>query len=48
MMNIDRAKDMLDEIAEGLPIEFYNELNGGILLIPESKLSPYEIGRAHV
>lgn len=32
---------MLDEIAEGLPIEFYNELNGGILLIPESKLSPY-------
>ncbi|WP_246208630.1 metallopeptidase family protein [Anaerotalea alkaliphila] len=30
---------MLDEIAEGFPGELYKELNGGILLLPEEKLS---------
>ena len=28
-------------LAEELPQEFYRELNGGILLLPESKRSPY-------
>lgn len=41
MITIDDAQQMLDEIAEELPPEFYKELNGGILLLPESKVSPY-------
>ena len=39
MVTIEEAQDMLDEIAESLPMEFYKELNGGILLIPESRMS---------
>jgi hypothetical protein len=41
MVTIDEAQAMLDEIAESLPQEFYKELNGGILLLPEVKFSPY-------
>ncbi|MEA4922227.1 MAG: metallopeptidase family protein [Eubacteriaceae bacterium] len=41
MVTIDEAQVMLDDIAESIPIEFYNGLNGGILLLPEAKLSPY-------
>ena len=31
---------MLDKIACELPEEFYKDLNGGILLLPQEKLSP--------
>lgn len=41
MISIDEVQDILDELAEELPKEFYNELNGGILLLPEEKPSPY-------
>ena len=41
MINIDEMQDMLDELAEELPQEFYNELNGGILLLPETRVSYY-------
>jgi hypothetical protein len=41
MVTIDEAQGMLDEIAESLPQEFYKELNGGILLLPDVKFSPY-------
>jgi hypothetical protein len=41
MITIDDAQIMLDEIAEELPTEFYNELNGGILLLPNVKYSEY-------
>lgn len=41
MITIDEAQEMLDEIAEGLPQEFYKELNGGILLLPDVKVSEY-------
>jgi hypothetical protein len=41
MMNIDDMQDILDELAEELPPIFYKELNGGILLLPEEKLSRY-------
>lgn len=41
MVTIDEAQGMLDEIAEGLPQEFYKDLNGGILLLPDVKFSPY-------
>ncbi len=41
MISIDEVQDILDGLAEELPKEFYNELNGGILLLPETKESPY-------
>jgi hypothetical protein len=41
MITIDDAQVMLDDIAEGLPQEFYKELNGGILLLPDVKFSEY-------
>ena len=41
MVDIDRVGEILDELAEELPYEFYNELSGGILLLPEMKQSPH-------
>ncbi len=41
MVTIDEAHAMLDEIAESLPPEFYRELNGGIVLLPDVKTSEY-------
>jgi hypothetical protein len=40
MVTIDEAEAMLNEIAAELPPEFFKELNGGILLLPEKKLHP--------
>ena len=40
MISIDETGEMLDEIAEELPKEFYEKLNGGILLLPEVKIHP--------
>ena len=39
MVNIDEAEQMLEEIAAEIPVEFFNGLNGGILLLPEIKYS---------
>lgn len=44
MIDIDRFETVLDNIANELPKEFYRELNGGILLLPEAKMSPYAVG----
>lgn len=41
MVGIDRVGDILDKLAEELPKEFYRELSGGILLMPEEKQSPH-------
>lgn len=40
MITFEEAGDMLDEIATEIPPEFYQELNGGVLLLPEEKLHP--------
>jgi hypothetical protein len=47
-------EEMLDELACELPERFYEELNGGILLLPEARLSPeainddlYTLGEYH-
>ena len=40
-MDIRQVGDILDMLAEELPHEFYRDLNGGILLVPEAKVSPY-------
>lgn len=45
MVSIEEAEVMLNEIAEELPKEFYNKLNGGILLRPEVKMHPQSVGQ---
>ena len=45
MITIEEMEVMLDEISQEIPAEFYNELNGGILLLPEVKHHPR--GRAN-
>lgn len=44
MITIDEMEEMLDEIAAGLPEDFFRELNGGVILLPESKLHKDSIG----
>ena len=39
-MTIDRMEEILNEIAEEIPKDFYKYLNGGILLIPDCKIHP--------
>mgnify|MGYP001107961166 CR=1 FL=1 len=40
MWTIDEVEVLLNEVAEELPEAFYNELNGGIFLLPEEKPHP--------
>lgn len=40
MVTIEEAQEILDEVAEELPPEIFKELNGGVLLLPDAKLSP--------
>lgn len=40
MMDIEQFEEVLNIIAESLPKVFYEELNGGILLLPEAKHHP--------
>ena len=40
MVTFEEAAVMLDEIAEEIPAAFYKELNGGVYLLPEAKISP--------
>jgi len=44
MYSIDRVHEMLEQIAEEFPEEFFERLNGGISLLPEMKLSPHAQG----
>lgn len=37
MISIEDMQIMLDDIADSFPQEFYEELNGGIILLPEAK-----------
>ena len=37
MVTIDEMQAMLDDIADSLPDEFYTQLNGGIILMPQVK-----------
>ena len=41
MFSIDRVQEMLEEIAMGFPEAFFEELNGGISLLPDLKYSPH-------
>ena len=44
MISIDEMEAMLDTIAMELPQEFYKDLNGGIILLPEIKIHPKSKG----
>lgn len=39
--SIDTIQLWLDEIAESLPDEVFKDLNGGVSLLPEIKISPH-------
>ena len=40
ILSFDEAGALLDGMAEEFPPEFYDELNGGIALLPEAKEDP--------
>lgn len=40
MRSFDQVGELLDALAERFPKEFYRDLNGGILLLPEAKPDP--------
>lgn len=42
-MTYEECGAMLDDIADSLPLELYRELNGGIVLCPESRLHPLAV-----
>ncbi len=48
MFTIDQVEEILNQIAETIPEDFYRELNGGILLLPEAKLDPTVPGSLYV
>ena len=49
MLTFEQAGDLLDELAEEFPEEFYRDLNGGICLLPEAKLDPqFPDGKMHI
>jgi len=39
MITIEEAEEILEDVASELPTEFYKELNGGILLLPDVRKS---------
>ncbi|MEG1988439.1 MAG: metallopeptidase family protein [Oscillibacter sp.] len=40
LLSFDEAAEVLDTLAEGFPPELFEELNGGINLLEETKLDP--------
>ena len=44
MISIEEMQGMLDELAEEFPQEFYKDLNGGIVLLSESKQHEKSVG----
>ena len=40
ILSFEEVGDLLDEMAEEFPEEFYAELNGGISLLPEAREDP--------
>ena len=40
ILSFDQVVDLLDEMAEEFPEEFYQDLNGGISLLPEAVEDP--------
>lgn len=40
MFTIDETNEMLNEIADTIPLDLYRELSGGIILLPQAKMHP--------
>lgn len=40
MIEFEEMGEMLDEIADSMPYELYRDLNGGLSLLPQSKIHP--------
>ena len=40
VLTFDEVAQLLDEIADSFPQEFYEHLNGGVLLLPEADFHP--------
>ena len=40
ILTFDQAGELLDQMAEDFPPEFYRDLNGGVCLLPEAKADP--------
>lgn len=40
MISFEELGEMLDEIADSMPYELYRDLNGGLSLLPQSKVHP--------
>ena len=54
MLSVDEVHEMLNDLADEIPQEFYKDLNGGISLILDEKYSPaaknndlYILGQYH-
>jgi hypothetical protein len=44
MLTFEQAQDFLTEIADAVPGAIYRGLNGGIILLPDTKLHPENVG----
>ena len=44
MVSFDEVGEMLEDISLSLPKDFFKELNGGINLLPDTRLHPESIG----
>ena len=44
MYNIDDVSEMLEEIVDEIPTEFFDDLNGGIVLLDECPPHPESLG----
>lgn len=40
MISFEEAEDIMEEVAQELPQAFYQNLNGGILFLPDEKMHP--------
>ncbi|MDD6225426.1 MAG: metallopeptidase family protein [bacterium] len=40
MLTFEECGEMLDDIVDEMPRELFRELNGGVILMPQSKLHP--------
>jgi len=40
MITFETCGELLDDIADSLPLDLYRNLNGGIILLPEIKIHP--------
>lgn len=41
VLSYEQVGDLMDEISDSFPEEFYKELNGSVLLLPEEKRHPH-------